>query len=255
MVKINRSPTWQFSNELQGIILIGFSLMIFKLMVKGTITSLVAPKLIPFLLITMSVLFILGFFRLLNSNLRGADCDCEVCDENTSFLKIIFTYIIFLSPLFYFFTIQDYSIKEDILSYNGFSSSKDSLSSEGENVSTEHKIEVTDANFFQIMDMLNANLDSIEGTEIVMKGFIYRDSTLDEQEAVIARYVMTHCIIDLSVYGYLLDGDLQHIESNNWYQITGVVVKKDQDGETMPSIQIKSMEEVEPPKEEYIYWF
>ncbi|MCM3725834.1 DUF1980 domain-containing protein [Neobacillus cucumis] len=101
-MKKKQVPIWQFNNELQGILLIGFSLVIFKLYVSNKILIILEPKMIPFLLFAMISLFIIGFFRLLNSDLNGADCDCEVCDPSSSLFSIfmkssLFIFVIILS--------------------------------------------------------------------------------------------------------------------------------------------------------------
>ncbi|MDR6997739.1 DUF1980 domain-containing protein [Neobacillus niacini] len=101
-MKEKQVPIWQFNNELQGILLIGFSLVIFKLYVSNKILIILEPKMIPFLLFTMISLFIIGCFRLLNSDLNGADCDCEVCDPSSSMFSIFmkssfFIFVIILS--------------------------------------------------------------------------------------------------------------------------------------------------------------
>jgi hypothetical protein len=95
-MKENQVPIWQFHNELQGIILVGFSLVIFKLYVSKKILFILEPNLIPYLLFAMVSLFIIGFFRLLNSDLNGADCDCEVCDPSSSLFIIIIRSSIFV---------------------------------------------------------------------------------------------------------------------------------------------------------------
>jgi hypothetical protein len=101
-MKEKQVPIWQFNNELQGVILIGVSLVIFKLYVSKKILIILEPEMIPFLLFAMVSLFIIGFFRLLNSDLNGADCDCEVCDPTSSLFIIImkssfFIFVIILS--------------------------------------------------------------------------------------------------------------------------------------------------------------
>lgn len=112
-MKEKQVPFWQFNNELQGILLIGFSLVIFKLYVSKNILKIVEPKMIPFLLFTMVSLFLIGFFRLMNSDLNGAACDCEVCDPASSLLIIImksslFLFVIILSLVLidFFDTVQ-----------------------------------------------------------------------------------------------------------------------------------------------------
>jgi uncharacterized membrane protein YcgQ (UPF0703/DUF1980 family) len=95
-MKEKQVPIWQFNNELQGILLIGFSLVIFKLCVSKKILIILEPKMLPFLLFAMVSLFIIGFFRLLNSDLNGADCECEVCEPSSSLFIIIMKSSLFL---------------------------------------------------------------------------------------------------------------------------------------------------------------
>ena len=262
-MRLRWSPLWQLSNEMQGIIMIGFSLLIFKLYAKNMITAFVAPKMEPYLLISMGALFLLGFFRLLHSNLKGADCDCDVCDENGPPWKLARNYCFVLAPLVLFFSINDYSLHDEALSkltaHDGNTTElANSPQTKGEVqavVNDKKQIEVGDDNYFQVMDVLNNKLDDVEGASIVIKGFIYREDGFSENEAVIARYVMTHCIVDLSIYGYMLNGDLHAAKTNGWYEIRGTVIKQEMDGQVMPAIQVDSVKTADPPKDEYLYMF
>jgi len=252
-MKISWSPNWQLSNELQGVILISFSLLLFKLFVKDMIKMLVAPKLVPFLLLSMVFMFILGFFRLLNSNLKGADCDCDVCDQSTSTVKQLLPYLLFFSPLFFFFTMEDFSINKELLSTNGYVSEIKNNDDRNHDANVEEKIIVKDANFFSVMDLLNNQLEEVEGKEIVMNGYIYREDGFKDNEAVLARKIMTHCVADLSIYGYMLNGDISKLKTGAWYTITATIQKKEMDGTAMPVLKVKKIEKSEKPLDEYIY--
>jgi uncharacterized membrane protein YcgQ (UPF0703/DUF1980 family) len=99
-MKEEQVPNWKYNNELQGILLIGFSLVIFKLYTTKKILIILEPEMIPYLLFAMVSLFIIGFFRLLNSDLNGADC--EDCDPSFSLFTItmkssVFIFVIILS--------------------------------------------------------------------------------------------------------------------------------------------------------------
>ncbi|MFS0659886.1 TIGR03943 family protein [Niallia alba] len=254
-MKIKWSPTWQLANELQGIVLIGFSLLIFKLMVTGEVVRLVAPKMVPLLYITMALLFLLGFFRLLNSNLKGADCDCDVCDENASLMNLTFSYLLFFSPLFLFFTQQDMSINKSILPNTQFEHGQTLSVSQVNNeaANDEDMIAIEDDNYLQTMDMINTNLDNLVGKEIMITGFIHREESFTDKQAVIARYVMTHCIADLGLYGYLIEGEVNELQNEQWYVIKGKLEKKEYEGQLMPVIKVEKVEVTEEPEEEYLY--
>ena len=255
-MKIRWSPTWQLANELQGIVLIGFSLLIFKLLVKEEITSLVAPKIVPYLFISMVFMFLLGFFRLLNSNLKGADCDCDVCDENVPPTKLVLSYLLFFSPLFLFFTLPDLAVNKELLPNLEFEQGNNSIPETAikkQSFNQDKEIQVTEDNFFQVMEQLNVDIDSMVGKEIKMIGFIHREDSFSNEEAVIARNVMTHCIADLSIYGYMLEGDIESLKSEQWYDIVGTVEKKEIDGEVMPVLNMETATTIKTPQEEYIY--
>lgn len=107
-MKENQVPIWQFNNELQGILLIGFSLVIFKLYVTKKILIILEPKMIPFLLFAMVSLFIIGFFRLLNSDLKGVECDCEVCDPSSSLFITIMKLSFFIFVIIIALVLNDF---------------------------------------------------------------------------------------------------------------------------------------------------
>jgi hypothetical protein len=107
-MKEKQFPIWQFNNELQGILLIGISLVIFKLFVSKKVLFILEPKMLPFLLFAMVSLFIIGFFRLINSDLNGADCDCEVCDPSSSLFIIIMKSSIFIFVIILSLVLNDF---------------------------------------------------------------------------------------------------------------------------------------------------
>ncbi|WP_180955049.1 DUF1980 domain-containing protein [Bacillus sp. V3-13] len=115
-MKGKEPPSWQTKNELQGILLIGFSLVIFKLYVTKNISVVLEPKMTSLIMFTMLSLFIIGFFRLWNSDMKGADCDCEVCDTSSSSLRIVLQYSLFLFPIILALIISDFTLDTDILS-------------------------------------------------------------------------------------------------------------------------------------------
>lgn len=60
MKKTNEVYNFSFHHLIRGIILIGFMLLLFKLLLTGNITLLIAPKMIRFIYFTLFVLLILG---------------------------------------------------------------------------------------------------------------------------------------------------------------------------------------------------
>lgn len=116
MVKGKEPHSWRTKNELQGILLIGFSLVIFKLYVTHNIAAVLEPKMTPSILFTMISLFIMGFFRIWNSDMRGADCDCEVCDTSSGTFRTVIQYSLFLIPIILSLLMSDFTLPMDVFS-------------------------------------------------------------------------------------------------------------------------------------------
>ena len=114
-------------------------------------------------------------------------------------------------------------------------------------------IAIEDDNYLQTMDMINTNLDNLVGKEIMITGFIHREESFTDKQAVIARYVMTHCIADLGLYGYLIEGEVNELQNEQWYVIKGKLEKKEYEGQLMPVIKVEKVEVTEEPEEEYLY--
>lgn len=92
---------WQLANELQAIILISLSLVLFKLFTTGQITAMLESRLIPYAFFSMVAMFLLGFFRMMNSDMYGADCDCDACDQGGTGLFGLLQYgVLFFLPIF-----------------------------------------------------------------------------------------------------------------------------------------------------------
>ncbi|MFC3885010.1 DUF1980 domain-containing protein [Bacillus songklensis] len=115
-MKRKEPPSWRAKNELQGILLIGFSLVIFKLYVTHNIAAVLEPRMNPSIMFTMFSLFIMGFFRVWNSDMRGADCDCEVCDTSSSPFRTVMQYSLFLIPIILSLLMSDFTLDMDVFS-------------------------------------------------------------------------------------------------------------------------------------------
>ena len=50
---------------------------------------------------------------------------------------------------------------------------------------------------------INTEPDSFMNRKINIKGFVYKEEGFNPDELVIARFVITHCIADASVIGFL----------------------------------------------------
>ncbi|WP_176215185.1 TIGR03943 family putative permease subunit [Cytobacillus gottheilii] len=248
-----------FQQQLQGIILISISLVIFKLYVTGNMAYIMAPKMMPFVLFAFIVLLLLGMYRLFRSNQEGmAECNCLSVNSHKNLWKEYPVYGVFLASISLSFVTEDYQLNAASLANRGIISTvspnlyDDVLLGEIYNEQT-NQITVNDDNYFKVMQAMNSELDQLEGVSILIQGFIYRESDFNDYEAVIARQSMTCCVADSSVYGYMLEGDVQKLPTGKWYDVKGTIQKGSMNGNIMPVISISSINEIETPQEVFLY--
>ncbi|MFP5109014.1 DUF1980 domain-containing protein [Neobacillus sp. C211] len=103
MKKKHKGHDFSFHHLLRGIILIGFMLLLFKLLLTNNISLLIAPKMLRFIYFTIFVLLILGVLLILRGtsnqkHIYHCDCDSDHSFPNT-FGKSLFLYLLFIIPI------------------------------------------------------------------------------------------------------------------------------------------------------------
>src|SRR3954471_20348710 len=103
MMKSNEAHDKSFHHLVRGIILIGFMLLLFKLLLTNNISLLIAPKMIRFIYFTLFICLILGVLLIMRGT-SGKDhsyhCDCD--GDHTypsSFSKSVSLYLLFIIPI------------------------------------------------------------------------------------------------------------------------------------------------------------
>ncbi|MGD7024125.1 TIGR03943 family putative permease subunit [Rossellomorea vietnamensis] len=123
-------------------------------------------------------------------------------------------------------------------------------------VQGKDKIFVRDEQFIQTLSIIDENLDAYVGKEIQLTGFIYKDESFVENQAVISRFTVTCCVADAGVYGLLTeDEELASLEPDTWVNVSGIVDKVDFNGYMMPVLTNPVYEVVEAPENPYVEEF
>lgn len=243
-----------FMRRLESILLLGLGLMIFKLYVSGHVTELIAPKMVPYALVALVSFFLLSFIRIKKQRESIHHCACETKQESSSSSKVL-KYGLFLIPILLGFILTDFTLSGDVLAKRGMVQQQNSFMHSygtGTHVNGE-KIIVTDDNYFEVLNDLMNNLDTIVGKEIEISGFVYREKGFTENQMAIARLSMSCCVVDASLYGYMVHGNVENMKTNAWYSVTGTLKKGTYQGEPMPMIDLKKKKEIKPPEETYLY--
>ncbi|WP_240371602.1 TIGR03943 family putative permease subunit [Anoxybacteroides rupiense] len=270
---------------LRGVLLVGFALVMFKLIVTGQIQQFIAPKMFPFLYFAMGVLFILGIFQIWRSDHHdhAVGCECGHHKDNHP-LKTWMIYLLFIVPiitgLMFSSQVLDSSVaaKRGVQMGGGQKQSDPSANAQTqsltESAQTEQqpaeksidkqqlakklksakKIEFTNENYLASLEIIHNHVQEFIGKEIQLTGFVYREPGFPKGEAVIARFAVTCCVADASVYGMLSNGEqLKELKPDEWVEVKGVIGQTTYEGNILPCINIKTVKKIQQPDEPYVY--
>ena len=117
------------------------------------------------------------------------------------------------------------------------------------------KIAVQDAYFAAWMAEIFINMKKYEGYQITVKGFVFRDpSSMQENQFVPARLMMSCCVADLVPCGFLCQYDkASELQQDSWVTVEGVIRVEEFMGQDEPQIIAAKISPAEKPEEEYVY--
>ncbi|AWD66654.1 MULTISPECIES: TIGR03943 family putative permease subunit [Priestia] len=301
----------QFVIYIRGILLIGFSLLMFKLILTGKIIQFIAPKMMPFILFSSGTFFLLGIIQIWRSSINK-DLSCECGHDHTEKGKIrtTFFYSLFLLPIMTGFLFSNHTLDSSVAVRRGLSFSVntpdtpqqagndekiDTTNSELEkdtndflfgnseetpkNVPTRHqnsiaakvapkgfhellekkllkkpKISINDTDYIPVMNIIENNTDQFVGKKIEVSGFVYHEKGFKDNQFVVARFGISCCAADASVYGLLSTlENASALKKDTWVHIKGIIQKTTYNGENVPYIQVQRIESIHKPDNPYVY--
>ncbi|AIE59128.1 TIGR03943 family putative permease subunit [Bacillus methanolicus] len=287
-----------FHHLIRGIILIGFMLLFFKLLLTNNITLLIAPKMIRFIYFTLFIFLILGVLLILRGTSNQKHryyCDCD--GEHfypTSIVKSLFLYSLFIIPITTGFLFannvldssiamnrtiklgtnsQDTNPSKTVKNNSNTKSEKINSTPNTNNIldnqpepltKTEYStlkkkilmaknININDELYVPKMNIIQDNLSSLIGKTVTTKGFVYRENNFMQNQIIVARFGITCCIADASVYGIMAKGNVATLPKDKWIQVTGTIDQTHYDGYQIPIIKIKKISKITAPKQPYVF--
>ena len=125
---MEKERDYGFHVYLRGIILLGFTLLFFKLIVTGNIINFIAPRMYPFMYFAAAVLFILGVLQIWRSGSKNKEelvCDCGFDHgEKSTPIQSLLIYSMFIFPIVTGFMFPDNILDSSIIEKRGFTNSK-----------------------------------------------------------------------------------------------------------------------------------
>ncbi|MDQ0232139.1 TIGR03943 family putative permease subunit [Metabacillus malikii] len=278
-----------FQKFIRGIILVGFTLLLFKLILTGDITNFIAPKMLPFVYFAAAVFLILGILQIWRSDSKkelDIYCDCGLDHSGKSSpIKSLAIYSVFLFPVLTGFMFPEVVLDSSVIKNRGINLGTASVQAEQtettessaetktekttatqeaksaddmylEGLLNSDKIVVTDAEYSKITNYIEMNLDKFEGKEIELVGFVYREPDYKQDEMAISRFTVSCCVADLQVMGTLATGEAaKNLKNDEWIKVTGTITKTTRNEQELPLIDIGNIEKIEAPSDPYIYVF
>ncbi|WP_226897660.1 TIGR03943 family putative permease subunit [Priestia megaterium] len=285
MKKIDR----QFVLYIRGILLIGFSLLMFKLILTGKIVQFIAPKMMPFILFSSGTFFLLGILQIWRSSVnKDLTCECGHDHAEKGKIRTTFIYSLFLLPIMTGFLFSNHTLDSSVAVKSGLTFSvtepdtqkqtgsdknidatnselekdtNDLLSGNSEeapkNVPTTHqnsiaakvapkgfyellekklvkqtKISINDTDYIPVMNIIENNTEQFIGKKIEVNGFVYREKGFKDNQFVVARFGISCCAADASVYGLLSKlENASTLKNDSWVRIKGIIQKTTYNGE------------------------
>lgn len=301
----------QFIIYIRGILLMGFSLLMFKLILTGKIIQFIAPKMMPFILFSSGTFFLLGIIQIWRSSVnKDSSCECGHDHTEKGKIRTTFIYSLFLLPIMTGFLFSNHTLDSSVAVKRGLSFSVntsdtqqqpaddekiDVINSELEkdtndllsgnsdetpkNVPITHqssiaakvapkgfyellekklvkqpKISINDTDYIPVMNIIENNTARFIGKKVEVSGFVYREKGFKDNQFVVARFGISCCAADASVYGLLSTlENASTLKKDTWVHIEGIIQKTTYNGEDAPYVQVQQIESIHPPDNPYVY--
>jgi putative membrane protein len=115
-------------------------------------------------------------------------------------------------------------------------------------------ISMKEEKFASYADAITLYPDLFKGKSIQLKGFVYKEEGMNKDELVVGRFIITHCIADAGLIGFMVKMDeAPGLESDTWIEIEGVLDMTKYGDFDMPVIKVSSWNTVSAPDDPYVY--
>lgn len=116
-------------------------------------------------------------------------------------------------------------------------------------------IKLDDKVFLDGLTTMELYAKEFAGKEIETMGFVYHQSDFSEEQFVVARFSVSCCTADASVFGILVeDKQAKNYPIDSWVKVRGKLELRNADGYDMLALKATKVEPVDAPKDPYVYY-
>lgn len=143
--------------------------------------------------------------------------------------------------------------EQEVLPNNNFFSEEE-YDQEMKKLEESEMIQMNDGIYSSYVEAMNMNPKDFEGRKIKVRGFVYKEEGLEENQLVLSRFLITHCIADASIAGLIAEfNQASEYEQDTWLEIEGILEVTTYNGIELPLIKAKKWTVIKEPDEPYIY--
>ncbi|MEA0552075.1 TIGR03943 family protein [Lysinibacillus irui] len=115
-------------------------------------------------------------------------------------------------------------------------------------------LKMTDKDYTIYYEEINQNLVNYLGKKIQLKGFVLKEESFTEKQLVISRFLITHCVADASIVGFLTEfPEAPSLTEDTWIEVVGTISQTTYEGTSLPVIHIEDWVTIEQPESPYLY--
>lgn len=123
-----------------------------------------------------------------------------------------------------------------------------------EELSEKSSIEMNDQLYTTYHQEINMNANDYVGKEIKVTGFVYKEESFSANQLVLGRFIITHCVADAGVIGFLTEMDIaEELDEDTWVEAVGTIYLQEYEGDLLPAIKVTEWNVVEEPAQPYLY--
>jgi putative membrane protein len=115
-------------------------------------------------------------------------------------------------------------------------------------------IKIEDSFFSVFYEEINHDIDQYVGKKIELTGFVYKEDGLAEDQLILSRFLISHCVADASIIGFLTTfPEASNLDEDTWVQANGVIEMATYNGNHIPIVRVTDWKKVKEPNEPYVY--
>jgi putative membrane protein len=242
----------------RGLILAGFGLLIFKLMVLGQMAKYMNTALDPLTAGAGLMLLLLGGWELRIAWSRRAVEGSRLEEDLEHNGEQVLTYALLVATLLLGFTVAPRALGtgalagEDLASYLlAFNQQAAQRDTSAGKLTPDQPIE----DLSELLAYLGQVGEAGVGQPVRVTGLVARSGGLEPGELAVLRYSIVHCVADARPLGFLIANVTAPAELDQWVQVEGVVGLREREGQRLFVVESVSLMPVNEPADPYIHPF